>query len=98
MHDVAAESLADALVTEAHAQQRYLAGETLDERHGYAGFVRGARPRRDDDAIRAKRRNLVEADLVVATDDDLLPKLAEILDEVVGKRIVVVDHEQHGYT
>jgi hypothetical protein len=29
-------------------------------------------------------------------DDDVLAELAEILDEVVGERIVVVDHQQHG--
>src|SRR5689334_1410152 len=33
MHDLAAESLADALMTEAHAQYRDLSGEALDERN-----------------------------------------------------------------
>jgi hypothetical protein len=27
---------------------------------------------------------------------NILPQLAEVLDEVVGERIVIVDHQQHG--
>jgi hypothetical protein len=44
MHDLAAEGRADALVAEADAEQRNLAGELLDRRHRDAGFGRRAGP------------------------------------------------------
>ena len=65
-HDRAAERLADRLVAEAHAENRDLAGEALDQRHRDAGLVRRARPRRDHDALGRERVDLVERDLVVA--------------------------------
>src|SRR4029078_12826359 len=34
-------------------------------------------------------------DAVVAHHAHVLPQLAQVLDEVVGERVVVVDHEQH---
>ncbi len=35
-------------------------------------------------------------DLVVAHDANVLPHLAQVLDQVVGEGVVVVDHQQHG--
>ena len=43
----------------------------------------------------AERLDLLERDLVVAEHHHLLLELAEVLHEVVGERIVVVDHQQH---
>jgi len=34
---------------------------------------------------------------VVAKNLHLLPQLAEILDDVVGEGVVVIDHEQHNF-
>ena len=42
-----------------------------------------------------QRAIVVDGDLVVAHDAHVLPQLAEVLHEVVGERVVVVDHEQH---
>ena len=39
--------------------------------------------------------DFVDADRVVAPDDDLGAELAEVLDEVVGEGVVVVDDEDH---
>jgi hypothetical protein len=36
------------------------------------------------------------ADLVVAMHAHVLAQFAEILDEVVGEGVVVVDHQEHG--
>src|SRR6185503_10238183 len=52
VNDVPAESLAYALVAQAHPQDRSLAGKALDERHRDARFVGRARPGRNDDARR----------------------------------------------
>ena len=46
----------------------------------------------DDDVVRLQRGDAGEVDLVVADDFDLLAQLAEILHEVVGEAVVVVDH------
>jgi len=47
------------------------------------------------DAIRRELRDLFDRDLVVAEHAHVLAQLAEVLHEVVGERVVVVDHEQH---
>ena len=51
--------------------------------------------RRQDDARGPQRGDTVEVDLVVAHDPHLLAQLPEILHQVVGEGVVVVDHEQH---
>jgi hypothetical protein len=42
------------------------------------------------------RLDVSHGDLVVAAHLDLRPKFPEILNQVVGKRIVVVENEDHG--
>src|SRR5262245_5038312 len=91
---VAAEGGADRLVAEADAEDRDRAREALDQRHRDAGLARRARSRRDDDAVGRQRRDLRETDAVVAPPLDLRPELREILHEVVGEGVVVVDHEE----
>ena len=39
--------------------------------------------------------NALQRDLVVAEDPHLLPELGEVLHQVVGEAVVVVDHQQH---
>ena len=43
-----------------------------------------------------QRLDLLQRDRVVAMDVDVGAQLAEILDEVPGEAVVVVDHQQHG--
>ncbi len=54
---------------------------------------RRAGPGRDDEAVGAALEQLLDLGLVVADDLDLGAKLAQVLDEVVGEGVVVVDHE-----
>ena len=89
-HDLAAEHLPDALVTEADAQDRDLAAEGADRIVGDAGIIWSSRPGRDHDAV--EPRQLVDRDLVVAEHGRLGAELRHVLDEVVGERVVVVDH------
>ena len=37
----------------------------------------------------------IQRDLVVPIDHDLLTQLPEILHQVVGERVVIVDHQEH---
>src|SRR6266851_4237597 len=91
-HDPSAKRLAQALVAEADAKDRDLSRQLLDRLVGNAGVVRRAGAGRNDDAVVAGQ--LGNGDLVIAEDDRLDPELAEVLDEVVRERVVVVDDRQ----
>src|SRR5262245_39717949 len=96
-NDLAAEHVSDALVTEAHTENRHRRREPLQHRVRDARLPRCARPRRNDDAIRLQVADLIRRDLVVAKDADVDVRidLAETLDEVVSKRVVVIDDQEH---
>ena len=93
--DVAAEKLADGLVAEAHAEHGLFSGESLYDVDAYAGVGRGAGAGRNEDSARVELLGLSRGDLVVAEDAHGHAQLAEILDEVEGERVVVVDDEEH---
>src|SRR6185503_3863971 len=93
-----AKCLSDRLVTQTHAQQRYLSREPFDYVESDSSVVRRPGSRRDDDAFRTQLiLDLIERDLIVPAHLDRLTKLAEILNEVVSKRVVVVDDEKHQF-
>src|SRR5438552_11790192 len=87
---LSAEDLPDALMAQAHAQDRDLAAERAHCFVGDARVVGSSWSGRDDDAIELCQ--LVHAHLVVAKDRGLGAELGHVLDEVVGERVVVVDH------
>src|SRR6185437_707925 len=93
--DRAAVGLADRLVAEAHAERRNGRAPPPNRIDGHAGLGRRARPGRNDNRRRRQLPDLVDGDGVVPTDGRLGPQLAEILHEVVGERVVVVDDEEH---
>ncbi len=90
--DLPAEGVTHRLVAQAHAEQRHLARERLDHFDRNTGVLGIARPRRDHDPFGRKFLDPLQRDLVVAEDLHLHPQLAEILHQVVGEGIVVVDH------
>src|SRR5713226_9841155 len=92
--DPSAEGLAETLVAETHTEDRHLSAELLDRIVGDARIVGSAGPWRDDDAV--VLRQLTDAHLVVAEDRRLHPELAEVLNEVVRERVVVVDDREPG--
>ena len=96
-NDAAAESGADGLMAEANAENGNFSGETLDERDADTGFLGSAGAGRYKDTFGAQGGDLVESDLVVAADIELLAHLAEILGEVVGEGVVVVEEEDHDF-
>src|SRR5580704_14888729 len=93
--DSPAKGRANGLMSEAHAQNREFPGEAFDQFHGNARFLRRARPGRDHNFFRLAPRDFFDGDFVVAVDFDVATELAEILREVVGKRIVVVEKQDH---
>lgn len=94
--DIAAEDIADALMAETDTEQRDAPAELPDDLIADPGLFRRAGTRGNADMIRFELRNLLDGHLIIAPDFHERPHLAEVLDEVVGKRIVVVDDEQHG--
>ncbi|MNT61924.1 hypothetical protein D3C72_1995990 [compost metagenome] len=94
-HDVAAEGRADGLVAQADAQDGLLAGICLDQGDRDAGFGGRAGAGRHADLVRVQRGDFFQRDLVVAGHAHIHTQFAKILDQVVGKGIVVVDHQQH---
>src|SRR4051812_34363245 len=92
--DSAAERLRERLVTEANPQPRHARlGERADRLHRDPRLVGRARPGRDDDAVGLARAHPVDGLHVVANHIDLRPQLAQVLNEVVGERVVVVDQQ-----
>ena len=88
---LAPERLGDGLVAEAHSQNRHPVGHGFDQLDRDAGLLRRARPRRDHDPVGLQRTHASDVDFVVAPDLEFGAEFAEELDEVEGKRIVVVD-------
>jgi hypothetical protein len=68
--------------------------EPLNQLHRDPGIFRTTRSWRDHDVIGMHRSDLVERDFVIAPDDRRCAKLAEILGEVEGERVVVIEEQQ----
>src|SRR5437016_2641750 len=96
-HYFAAECVTNGLMAKTNSQDWYFAGELADDVNANAGILRLAGAGRDHDALRLFRGDLIERDLVVAADFELFAQLAEELRQVIGKRIVVVDQQDHDY-
>jgi hypothetical protein len=94
MDDVAAEGVTDALMAKADTEDRIAAGELHDRLDRDAGFPRGAGARRNHDLVRRQALDVFDRDLVVTHDRHVRSQFAEILHQVVGERIVIVDHYQ----
>jgi hypothetical protein len=77
-------------MTEADAEQRDLRRGPSDHLQRDPGLAWGARAWRDDYPVQVKLGDLVRRDLIVAPDENLGPKLTEILNQVVRKGVIVV--------
>jgi len=88
----AAEDGAEGLMSETDTEYGNLAIEVFDGVGGNAVvFERFAWSWRDDEVRRIEGDELVHRDLVIAENFDVRAEFAEVLDEVVGEGVVVVD-------
>jgi len=94
-NDFAAERRADSLMAEANAQDGKFSSEPLDQFHRNASLLRRARPRRNDDSLRLALGDVLDGDFVVAVHFHLAAQLTEVLGQVVGERVVVVEQQDH---
>src|SRR5437773_4909059 len=93
-HNFAAENFANALVTEANAEQRNVRSEFTNDLATDSSVARPTWSGRDANAFRNKFPNVSSADLIVASHQNLGAKLTENLREIVGERIVIINQEQ----
>jgi hypothetical protein len=93
---VTAKGRADRLMSQAHAKNGDLPGEVPDQIDADAGILRSARTRGEYDSLRLHGLDIGDLELVVAANLNLGAEFPEILNQVVGKRIVVVENEDHG--
>jgi hypothetical protein len=76
---------------ETHAHNRQLAGKMTHGGDGNARFFRRTRTRPDNEILRFQSFDFFERDIVVAPDDDFLTEFSEILDDVVGETVIVIN-------
>src|SRR3984957_1305391 len=90
-----AKSRPDRLMPQTHAENRKLPRQFLDQLHGNSRLLWRTRTRRNYNALRFFTRDLLNADLVVAVHFHLASQLTQILRQVVGKRVVVIEQQNH---
>ena len=93
-HDPAAERRADGLVPEADTEDGQLAGEVADRLDRNAGLRGRARAGGNHEAIGLARRDAFDGDFVIAKHFHLGAQFTEVLHQVEGEAVVVVDHEE----
>jgi hypothetical protein len=94
----ATESGADRLVTEADSEDWEFAGESADQVDADAGILRGAGAGRDYDALGFAASDFVYGNFVVAVDFYIAAEFAQVLGQVVGEGVVVVEEQDHFVT
>ncbi len=96
-HDLASKNFAYALMPKAHSQHWHARSKLLNDRFGKSRFSRRAGAGRNDDSLGLKSFDFIERDLVVAFHSDVERRvgLAQALDQVVGKGVVVIENEDH---
>ena len=77
--------IADALVSQTYAERRDVRAEGADDFIREPGFARRARPRRDQDALRRQRPDLLNGDAVIAMHLQFYLHFPQVLHQVVGK-------------
>ena len=86
-----AESFTNGLMSQTHAQHRNLAVEVADRLHGDAGIFRVSRSRREDQCLRVQSFDLLNGDLVVADYLNVTVQFTDILIQIIGERIIVIN-------
>ncbi len=93
--DLAAEIMTDRLGAEADPENGFFTCECTDHCQRDAGFGRGAGSGRDQHAVGVECQCLIGSDLVIPEYALLHAQLTEVLDEVEGEGIEIIDDEKH---
>lgn len=96
-HDLAAKGLSDCLMSEADPHQgRACFGRCHCEGQTDPGLIGIAGTGREQDAAWSQAHRLLDIDGIVAVYHHLRPEASQIVNEVVGETVVVIDQQQHG--
>lgn len=93
--DLAAKSGANGLMSEADSEKWNLAGKMTNQFDADARILRRAGAGGDHDAIGMEGFEFIDGDFVVAAHLDARTQFAQVLDQVVGKGVVIVENEDH---
>lgn len=97
--DFSSKNLTDRLVAEADSKDRNgllgVLAKFADDIAADTGFVRRAGTRGDANALWGEFADFVNAHGIIANHLHCRPKLAEVLHEIVGEGVVVIDNEEH---
>ena len=94
-HHAAAKGRSDSLMSQANTEDGHFPGEMTDQSDADAGVLRRARAGRDHDALRLHGFDIGNRELIVSANFDLGTEFSEVLNQVVGKGIVIVENKDH---
>ena len=94
-NDFSAIRFSDALMSQADTQGWRMLAEGPNDFVRQAGLAGRTGARRDQDPVRFESLNPFQGYFIIAKDLHLHLHLAEVLDEVVGERVVIIDDQQH---
>ena len=82
--------IADALVSKAYSQDRETGTEVANNLVGDAGLLRSPRTGGDDNALGQEAFHIIKAHLIISDHYYLLPQLAQVLEKVIGKAVIII--------
>jgi len=92
--NAAAIDLTNGLVAQADAQDGHDSTSRSNKIEADAGLVWRARPRRQHNRFRTHCKGFGDSQFVVSLDDYLCSQLSEIVEQVVGEAVVIIDQKQ----
>src|ERR1035437_6821070 len=87
--------LRDRLMSKAYTENRGGRTELPDDGNADTCSRRRPRTRRDNDRRRIHVLYRLDVHLIISPDHDVTSELAQVLDQIVCERIVVVDYQNH---
>lgn len=93
--DVATIDLTDSLMTEADTQDRDMRSGSPNEIAADTSLGRGAGAWGDDDGFRPENNGLLNSQGIVAAYITFSPEFTEIVNEIEGEAVIIVDQQDH---
>src|SRR5690606_6442882 len=93
--NLTAKGLSNTLMTQADAEQRDFPAKVLNSRNRDTRFTWRAGTRTNDQILRLPSLNILQSHGIITDYFYFLLQFAKILDDVISKRVIVVDHEKH---
>src|SRR5215467_9081690 len=94
-HDLASVCLGDRLIAQANSEYRHFSCKISYGLHNDAGVGGHSGPGRYHQARGLQFPNALDGDLIVAIHNRFGTQLTQVLNQVIGKRIIVVDDQKH---